>query len=239
MKSFQYSLCLDAFVCQSGSHWIILHSRRDEYLCIAQSDVESIAPWLHGLACEHGATSRAAPTGSVQTLLGKLMSRGILEGEGIAGKPFSRVIYDAPTSSLSGTEDSDRTALSVASSARLMSSLLAADWRLRARSLASTLRAVTQRRQRKGSRSSRFYLNSTPSLLRTFNRLRPLYPRDYLCIFDSLALATFLGGYGMFPRWVFGVIAEPFLAHCWLQEGPVIIGDDLERVLAYTPIMVV
>ena len=70
-----------------------------------------------------------------------------------------------------------------------------------------------------------------------FEHLRPLYPRPYLCLFDSLALLEFLAAYHSYPRIVFGVVADPFQAHCWLQEGDVLLNDDLEQVGKYEPIM--
>jgi hypothetical protein len=74
-------------------------------------------------------------------------------------------------------------------------------------------------------------------VIAAFKNLRPLYPRPYLCLFDSLALLEFLASYGSFPRVVFGVVADPFQAHCWLQEGNVVLDDDLERVGRYKPIL--
>ena len=75
------------------------------------------------------------------------------------------------------------------------------------------------------------------ALVQRFVRLRPMYPRAYLCLFDSLALLRFLASHHVFPDLIFGVIAEPFEAHCWLQNGSVIVNDDLERIAHYTPIL--
>jgi hypothetical protein len=77
----------------------------------------------------------------------------------------------------------------------------------------------------------------TRSLIAAFDALRLFYPRPYLCMFDSLALVDFLARYGLFPEWVFGVTAEPFEAHCWVQEGGTVLNDTLQRVSAFTPIM--
>lgn len=38
---------------------------------------------------------------------------------------------------------------------------------------------------------------------------------------------------------VIGVRLEPFLAHCWLQQGSRVIGDDVDEVRAFTPITVI
>jgi hypothetical protein len=76
-------------------------------------------------------------------------------------------------------------------------------------------------------------------LLHTFEVVRPFYPRPYLCLFDSLALIGYLAKQGQFPWLVFGVIAEPFQAHCWVQDGDMVINDTLDRVFPYTPILAV
>jgi Transglutaminase-like superfamily len=36
---------------------------------------------------------------------------------------------------------------------------------------------------------------------------------------------------------VFGVNADPFEAHCWVQAGSVVLNDTLGRVSSFTPIM--
>jgi hypothetical protein len=72
-----------------------------------------------------------------------------------------------------------------------------------------------------------------------FQACRPWYPRDFLCLFDSLALFQFLALQGMVVDWVFGVRAEPFEAHCWLQRDDVVLNDAVERVAGFVPILVV
>jgi hypothetical protein len=74
-------------------------------------------------------------------------------------------------------------------------------------------------------------------LIATFQLLRPLFPRPYLCLFDSLALFEFLAGHDCFPHLIFGVVADPFEAHCWLQAGTVVLNDNLERTGRYKPIL--
>jgi hypothetical protein len=77
-------------------------------------------------------------------------------------------------------------------------------------------------------------------LVDIFARLRVfLFSHREKCLHDSLALLEFLARYGIFPGWVFGVRARPFVAHCWIQDGDVVFNDTVEHVAAYTPIMVV
>ena len=42
---------------------------------------------------------------------------------------------------------------------------------------------------------------------------------------------------GIATQWLFGVRTWPFAAHCWLQIGNLVVGDRLERVRFYTPIL--
>ena len=59
------------------------------------------------------------------------------------------------------------------------------------------------------------------------------------CLHDSLALLEFLARHGIFPDWVFGVRARPFVAHCWVQYEDMVFNDTVEHVTGYIPIMVV
>lgn len=72
-----------------------------------------------------------------------------------------------------------------------------------------------------------------------FRKLRPWYPRGYLCLFDALALVEFLGRRRLFPTWVFGVQAQPFGAHCWVQAGDQLLNEGPEFANQFTPIMAV
>jgi hypothetical protein len=70
-----------------------------------------------------------------------------------------------------------------------------------------------------------------------YRKLRPWYPRGYLCLYDGLALIEFLARRRLFPAWVFGVQAQPFGAHCWVQQGDVVLNESTEYAGQFTPIM--
>lgn len=67
----------------------------------------------------------------------------------------------------------------------------------------------------------------------------PWTPRQGLCLHRSFMLLHFLHEQGLRADWVFGVRTWPFAAHCWVQIGDRVVGDDLHRVLRYAPILVV
>ncbi|MFL6603958.1 MAG: lasso peptide biosynthesis B2 protein [Steroidobacteraceae bacterium] len=91
----------------------------------------------------------------------------------------------------------------------------------------------------KRDRAPAFDFERAHLLTSVFNSLRLFFPRPYQCLFDSLALINFLARFKLYPDWVFGVIAEPFDAHCWVQADGVVLNDTIERVSAFTPIMCV
>jgi hypothetical protein len=99
--------------------------------------------------------------------------------------------------------------------------------------------AVAYVRARKAREARPFDLDRARALVEVFDRLRLFYPRPYLCLFDSLALIHFLARFELHPDWVFGVTADPFEAHCWVQAERVVLNDRIERVAAFTPIMCV
>lgn len=67
----------------------------------------------------------------------------------------------------------------------------------------------------------------------------PWAPFEGECLQRGFQLKRLLNRQGLAADWVFGVTTWPFSAHCWLQTGGLVIGDRLERVRRYTPIMAV
>jgi hypothetical protein len=70
-----------------------------------------------------------------------------------------------------------------------------------------------------------------------YNKLRPLFPRNYLCLFDSISLLKFLSLYDYHPDIIFAVKLDPWNAHCWLQYGTVTLNESLAEACTYLPIM--
>lgn len=73
---------------------------------------------------------------------------------------------------------------------------------------------------------------------RRFWRLATWLPIEGVCLTRSAMLAGFLRRGGLRADWVFGVRLWPFAAHCWVQQDDVCLNDDVERLVAFTPILV-
>lgn len=67
----------------------------------------------------------------------------------------------------------------------------------------------------------------------------PWIPGQGVCLWRCRCLLTLFGPTAAGTTWVFGVRTWPFQAHCWLQAGDLLLGDDLDRVRLYTPILAV
>jgi hypothetical protein len=77
------------------------------------------------------------------------------------------------------------------------------------------------------------------ALVAAFEAWRPYYPRARICLFDCIAMRSWLAQYGIASRIVFGVKTRPFEAHCWLQSGVCVINERLERARSFQPILAV
>jgi hypothetical protein len=67
-------------------------------------------------------------------------------------------------------------------------------------------------------------------------RFVPIEPR---CLPDSLGLLAFLARRRLTAALVFGVKLDPFSAHCWVQDGALVLNDAMDHVAMHTPILVV
>lgn len=74
-------------------------------------------------------------------------------------------------------------------------------------------------------------------LLDVFGDATLLFPRKDRCLPDALALRAFLAWQSYPARIVFGVQSEPFQAHCWVQSDNAVLGQDLETVMGFSPIL--
>lgn len=106
---------------------------------------------------------------------------------------------------------------------------------LRARPLKAVLDRIVAKRRRTRSPENGPGLDA---LAQQFARLRRLLPLRPLCLPDSIAFLWFVMRRGHAPRLVFGVEAFPFTAHCWAQDGSIVLTDALDHAGRFRPILV-
>jgi hypothetical protein len=110
--------------------------------------------------------------------------------------------------------------------------------RLRFSHIETITRSIERRKSRQLNART-FSMADIRRLVNVYTRLRPLFPRNFLCLFDSLSLLEFLARYNFFPDMVFAVRVDPWSAHCWLQYGTVSLNQDWNEARSYLPIMVI
>jgi Transglutaminase-like superfamily len=233
MSGPRYFLRDHAFICATPHHWVILDRNQDQYLCIARQDFEQLFPWLHGgrsADADRDTLERSAQLASA------LLDRKILSTAAGPTKDARAVAPSHPSQAL----DTSNVRLSIARKS-LAAPLVfyaahVASRSLKRNPLAVTLGRVEQRKtQHHAASAANVRRYALP--IAAFNALRLLVPRAYLCLFDSLALLEYLASYRLFPTWTFGVMTDPFQAHCWLETGDHVLNDTVERISLYTPIM--
>lgn len=70
-----------------------------------------------------------------------------------------------------------------------------------------------------------------------FASWRPLWPRAFVCLHDTLALTWFLSARQARCEIVFGVQARPFAAHCWAEADGEVLNDEAEYCAAFDVIL--
>jgi hypothetical protein len=173
------------------------------------------------------------PRDDVVALAKKLLAINILSDDSECAKDACASAYCLPTETLGDTPTSRRALLGLAP--RFFRSLSQASRQLRTQCFAAVVSDVQARKPR--GLTAEFEMDRARCLSSGFHKLRLFYDHPYQCLFDSLALLNFLACFDLYPDWVFGVEAEPFEAHCWVQSGSVVLNDTVERVCAFTPIM--
>lgn len=91
--------------------------------------------------------------------------------------------------------------------------------------------------RRRNLRPRRPDLASTSVVTGAFEAVLPWIPGGGACLQRAYLLHAHLHHSGVQADWIFGVRTWPFLAHCWLQIGDMVIGDTVDRVSSFTPIL--
>jgi len=81
---------------------------------------------------------------------------------------------------------------------------------------------------------------SEPSnLYGSFRALEAWFGEEDQCLARALAYRMIALARGFDASLVIGVKLDPFAAHCWVQSGPLLLNDRLERVRLFTPILAI
>ncbi|NKJ00382.1 lasso peptide biosynthesis B2 protein [Novosphingobium sp. SG707] len=97
---------------------------------------------------------------------------------------------------------------------------------------------LQQAGKRRSHRAGARLLVSVASLVAAFDLAGLILSRADRCLERSLVMRDLLELSGHRADLVLGVATRPFGAHCWVQQGDLLIGDSIERVSFFQPIAV-
>lgn len=234
-----YQLSPNVYACTTGRNCMFLDLMRDRYLSVPQALMDELAPQIRAWHLPSDPQrQKDLPQTDLTQLINDLLAAGIL-------RPCGADL--TVRSSLPPTASRDLTSIGsngAAPATRIhrggvFSALVTADFALRRIPLAKIVQRISSHPTREGDHHAIRDHNSACALTTRFLAFRPWYPKDYVCLFDSLALTLFLLRHRIRASWVFGVREDPFAAHCWVQYGTTALNDHLDRTRLYTPIMAV
>ena len=183
-------------------------------------------------------TSGYSDDPNVLELARELSAGGLLTT--IRGKAIKPVQLEHPSELLLGPSIHPQPALRIHHLVRFIHAFALARIILKRKSVRHAVFRVQRRKTLSEVRKTRLEIEKTRNLLSIFRYLRPLfYAAREQCLLDSLVLVEFLAHYQIYPTWVFGVKAMPFMAHCWVQYGRFALSSYPTSLKAFTPIMTI
>lgn len=237
MDDAQLYLPRDVFVCVTQGHGVFLDLRQDKYSAVmfppdAFADTPPNAPRLAELLAD-----QRVPLLEAGVLTTDPQNARAIEPT--RGEPITGHIFGLDDQRAFGLTGEAAQGLNIALSEALDFFLTC--WKasrdLKHRHIANIVNEVRVRKARAGGPS--VDLEKVRRLTAVFRRLRPWYPRKYVCLYDSLALVEFLSRRNVYPLWVFAVQAQPFGAHCWVQRENLLLNEGSEYAGQFTPIMAI
>ena len=234
--SCQLALCAHVRACEIDGTVVLLDLRRNRYVGVGGAAARSLVDQVDGWPALPDGMSTASPELCSKVAL-QLLSQGLLSD--LPALRAKEVLIEDPTATLHtpcGPRGAD---IGLRQVRRFLLSAGLAHWWMHCRSLDAIATAVAARRKRRTKNASEA-MDAMSAAIETYQRLRPLVftARDK-CLYDSLALVTFLTTEGLPARWVIGVRTHPFGAHAWVQSGHTVLNDHHEHVGQFRPILVV
>lgn len=218
--------------CQRGDAFVFLDLKQDDYTLVNGA----AATALQAVSSQQAGTS-SLPEHDLKDALNELLKGGLLTTEG-NGRAIAPTHIDPAVDNLVDRETVLEATVSPWQLVNCLAACIKAKLDLRWRSIEATVMSVAQRKAMHAS-DRPFDTERARTLTAAFLKARGLFPANYLCLFDSLALLHFLAKFGVYPTWVFAVRLEPWAAHCWVQHQHYTFNEEAEQAVTYTPVMVI
>lgn len=235
----RYWLAPHAFVSLSGEFAVILDLRSDRYWLAEPADTAELAACVEGWPTPTSAALRAkVPAEGLPAPDKVLCDRGLLTEDEASGKSACPPVLPTQTASLLDRLEESLPSVNLWRWFWFLSAAIRAAFYLRVQTFERVTMSVEAARH-SGGDTDTADSSRAAALVAAYSLMRTLvFTANDSCVFDCLTLLLFLRHYHIHPRWVFGVQAAPFAAHCWLQQEALVFNDIPDHVRRFSPIMV-
>jgi hypothetical protein len=237
----RYSLAKHVFVCRNEDYIVVLDVRADRYFALDAARTAALSAFLPGWPAP-APDPRANIAPPAEEVAQPLLDQGWLLEARSGGKDATPVSVVAPCIELQDGLDDARPKIDLHAVRAFFAASVRARLLMRMGSFEYVVRRVAARKAAAALAhpGPAVDVERARRLMAVFDYLRAfLFSHREECLRDSFAVLEFLAGYGIFPEWVFGVRARPFVAHCWVQYEGVVFNDTAEHAGGYIPIMAV
>jgi hypothetical protein len=217
--------------CQRGDAFVFLDLKQDDYTLVNGAAATALQ------ALSKQVATPAFSEHDLKDALNELLKGGLLTTES-NGRAIAPTHIDPAVDNLVDRETLLDASVSLGQIVNCFAACITAKLSLRLRSIEATVMSVARRKAKHASEQP-FDTARARALTAAFLKVRGLFPANYLCLFDSLALLHFLAKYGIYPTWVFAVHLEPWAAHCWVQHQHYTFNEEAENAVTYTPVMAI
>lgn len=242
----QYYIPKHVHFASEGDTVIFLDLRSDQYSMLLGRKAHAFNAMLsntrvlsHDVVCLDKPQSTFSQDYSLrESVLSELLESRLLQCDNDLGDVPRPTDISLPERSLIEPRAAGFARISIADIRRFLVACVASRLLLKFASIESIIRRVELRKAKRHPQEPASLLELR-RVVTIYNRLRPMVPWNYLCLFDSLCLLEFLARYRHFPTWVFAVRLDPWAAHCWVQYDATALNEDIDVAREYLPIMAI
>lgn len=221
-----YRLQNDLYFCIAGSKTIWLDLRQDAYFQLADAEDAAFQRYIGGLRLTH----------ADRRCLVRLTDLGVIVADPACLSPPTQLKARVPTRSLLDTP-MPRVSLwpfALALYHHAQTSLHLATqpiWRI--------FRRLAARKYDNGNPVAAELPNDILRTVGAFSAASLLLSSSQTCLRRSIAMVDYLYRCGISADLVIGIKDRPFEAHAWVQYGDLVLNDPFDKVLEFTPLVVV
>ncbi|MBV2150403.1 MULTISPECIES: lasso peptide biosynthesis B2 protein [Sphingobium] len=216
----------DLCFCKSAGAIIFLDARIGRYFALPERFVEPFSRWLDG----------RPPSFDDVPILQHLVAQGFLVETADLPQRLNIKFASLPPPEVEVDPDGRFPSIPLAVCA--IASRLIWTWRVRHQPFSSLIDRIKSIRRPSSCGMKKASRRDLVRLVHAFRFSDLILGSHDRCLPRSLALVTICRKYGLSPVLVIGVQATPFAAHCWVQDGNVVVNESPDRAQMFTPILV-